>query len=50
MSSRDGNVRKMQAKLEEGTSDVDRLMAKANEASADIRSEYSEQIEALVHS
>ncbi len=30
--------------------DVDRLMAKANEVSADIRSEYSEQIEALVHS
>lgn len=47
MSSRDEYVRKMQAKLEEWNADIDKLTAKANEVSADIRSEYGEQIEAL---
>lgn len=47
MSSRDEYVRKMQAKLAEWNADIDRLTAKANEVSADIRSEYSEQIEVL---
>ena len=47
MSSRDEYVRKMQAKLEEWNADIDRLTAKADEVSADLRSEYSEQIAAL---
>lgn len=47
MNSRDEYVRKMQAKLEVWNADLDRLTAKANEVSADIRSEYGEQIEAL---
>jgi len=47
MSSRDEYIRKMQAKLEEWNADIDTLTAKANEVSADIRSEYNEQIESL---
>ena len=47
MNSRDEYVRKMQVKLEEWNTDLDELMAKANEVSADVRSEYNEQIAAL---
>lgn len=47
MSSRDEYVRKMQAKLEEWNADIDRLTAKADEVSAELRSEYAEQIAAL---
>jgi uncharacterized coiled-coil DUF342 family protein len=47
MSSRDEYIRKMQVKLEEWNAEIDKLTAKANEVSADIRSEYNEQIETL---
>lgn len=47
MSTRDEYVRKMQAKLEEWNADIDLLAAKASEASAELRSEYREQITAL---
>lgn len=47
MSSRDEYARKMQDKLAELNADIDKMAAKANEVSADLRSEYSEQIAAL---
>jgi uncharacterized coiled-coil DUF342 family protein len=47
MDSRDEYVRKMHAKLEEWSADIDALTAKAGEVSADLRSEYNEQIAAL---
>lgn len=47
MNSREEYVRKMQAKLEEWNADIDTLAAKANEVSADVRSEYLDQIAAL---
>lgn len=46
-SSRDEYVRKMQAKLEEWNADIDKLAAKAGEVSAELKSEYAEQIAAL---
>lgn len=47
MSSRDEYVRKMQAKLEEWNADIDTLTVKAGEVSAELRSEYNEQIALL---
>lgn len=47
MSTRDEYVRKMQAKLEEWNADIDKLAAKTSEVSAEVRSEYREQIAAL---
>ena len=47
MSSRDEYVRKMQAKLEELNTDIDKLAAKANDVSAELKGEYNEQIAAL---
>jgi hypothetical protein len=47
MSSRDEYVRKMQAKLEEWNADIDKLAARADEVSAELQSEYAEQIAAL---
>ena len=47
MKSRDEYVRKMQAKLEEWNTEIDTLSARADEVTADVRKEYSEQIEAL---
>ena len=47
MNTRDEYVRKMQAKLDEWNAEIDTLAAKANEAAADVRSEYHEQIEHL---
>lgn len=47
MNSRDEYIRKMQAKLEKWNADIDTLTAKAGEVSAEIRSEYNEQIESL---
>lgn len=47
MNSRDEYIRKMQAKLDEWNSDIDSLTAKASEVSADVRSEYNEQIALL---
>ena len=47
MGNRDEYVRKMQAKLEEWNAEIDKLSIKANEATAELRKEYSEQIESL---
>lgn len=47
MSSRDEYVRKMQAKLTELNADIDKLAAKAGEVSANLRSEYNEEMAAL---
>lgn len=47
MSTRDEYVRKMQAKLEEWNAEIDVLTAKASDVSADIRSEFNQQIELL---
>jgi uncharacterized coiled-coil DUF342 family protein len=47
MSTRDEYVRRMQAKLEEWNADIDALTAKGSEVSAELRSEYRQQIEAL---
>jgi outer membrane murein-binding lipoprotein Lpp len=47
MSSRDQYVRRMQEKLDEWNTEIDTLSAKADKVTADIRSEYAEQISAL---
>lgn len=47
MSSRDEYVRKMQAKLDEWNSEIDKLTARANEVRADVKSDYYEQIATL---
>jgi len=47
MSSRDEYVRKMQAKLQEWNEEIDVLTAKADKVTADLKSEYGEQIEQL---
>ena len=47
MSSRDEYVRKMQEKLTELNADIDKLTAKASAVSADLRSEYNEEMAAL---
>lgn len=47
MSTREEYIRRMQEKLEEWNVDIDNLSAKASEVSADVRSEYNEQIAAL---
>lgn len=47
MSSRDEYVRKMQAKLEEWNADIDKLAAKADAVSGELKIEYAEQIAAL---
>jgi uncharacterized coiled-coil DUF342 family protein len=47
MSNRDEFIRKMQEKLGEWNAEIDRLTVKAEEASADVRKEYNEQIVTL---
>ena len=47
MNSRDQYVRRMQEKLEEWNTEIDTLSAKADKVTADIRSEYAEQISAI---
>ncbi|MFZ3207327.1 MAG: hypothetical protein WA140_00610 [Geobacteraceae bacterium] len=47
MSTREDYIRKMQAKLEEWSADIDTLSAKTSEISADVRNEYNEQIASL---
>lgn len=47
MSSRDEYVRKMQEKLAELNAEIDKLAAKANDVSADLKGEYNEQMAAL---
>ena len=47
MKSREDYIRTMQAKLEEWNAEIDILSARADEVTADVRKEYSEQIETL---
>ncbi len=47
MATKEEYVRKMQAKLEEWSADIDTLTAKTSEVSADVRNEYNEQIASL---
>jgi outer membrane murein-binding lipoprotein Lpp len=47
MSTREEYIRKMQSKLEEWNSEIDTLSTKAAKVTTDVKSEYSEQIEAL---
>ncbi|MBV5340077.1 MAG: hypothetical protein J0665_11070 [Deltaproteobacteria bacterium] len=47
MSSRDEYISRMKAKLEQWNADIDTLSARAGEVSADLRSEYNEQIAAM---
>lgn len=47
MKSREEYIRAMQAKLEEWNAEIDILSAKADGVTADVRKEYSEQIESL---
>ncbi|HBA72941.1 MAG: hypothetical protein V1791_16075 [Pseudomonadota bacterium] len=47
MSTKDEYIRKMHAKLEEWSADIDSLTTKANEVSEDVRREFQDQIAAL---
>lgn len=47
MSAKDEYVRKMHAKLEEWSADIDSLTTKANEVSEDVRRDFHDQIAAL---
>lgn len=47
MATKEEYIRKMQAKLEEWSADIDTLTAKTSEVSADVRNEYNEQIASL---
>lgn len=47
MKSREEYIRTMQAKLEEWNAEIDILSAKADDVTADVRKEYSEQIASL---
>ena len=47
MSTKDEYVRKMHAKLEEWSADIDSLATKANDVSGDVRRELHDQIAAL---
>jgi len=47
MSSRDEYIHKMQAKLEEWNAEIDTLTVKAGKVTADVKSEYNEQIVSL---
>ena len=47
MSKRDAYIQKLHAKIDEWNADIDKLAAKAQEAEADARIEYQEQIDAL---
>lgn len=47
MATREEYIRRMQAKLEEWSADIDTLAAKTSEVSADVRNEYNEQIASL---
>lgn len=47
MSSREEYTRRLQAKLEEWSAEIDTLMIKAGEVMADVRDEFDEQLESL---
>ncbi len=47
MTMREDYVRKMEAKLEQWNAEIDTLVVKAALAEAELKTEYSEQIEAL---
>lgn len=47
MNKRDAYVEKMKAQLDEWNAEMDKLVARANAAEADMKLKYNEQIEAL---
>lgn len=47
MSTKDEYVRKMHSKLDQWSNEIDTLAAKVNQAEADARAGYHQQIEAL---
>lgn len=47
MSSKDQYIRKMQAKLDDWSAEIDALSAKAGKVTAGLRLEYTDQIESL---
>ncbi len=47
MSSREEYIRKLQAKMDEWSVEIDKLTAKAGEVSAEVKAEFHEQIEFL---
>lgn len=47
MSMKDEYVRKMHSKLDQWSSEIDALAARVNQAGAEARAEYHQQIEAL---
>ena len=47
MSARDEYVRKLQEKLGEWNTEIDRLVAKAGEVKAEAKRDYTDQIESL---
>jgi uncharacterized coiled-coil DUF342 family protein len=47
MSKRDAHIQKLHAKIDEWNADIDKLAAKTQQAEADVRIEYQEQIDAL---
>lgn len=47
MATREEYVRKLQAKLDEWNADIDRLAVKAALAEAELKTQYSEEIEML---
>jgi len=47
MSNKEEYIRKMHAKLEEWNTEIDTLTARAGEVAADVKNEYSGQIESL---
>jgi len=49
MSKRDAFIQKLHAKIDEWNADIDKLAAKTQQAEADARIEYQEQIDALKH-
>lgn len=47
MSKRDAYIQKLHTKIDEWNADIDKLAAKTQQAEADARIEYQEQIDAL---
>ena len=47
MNNKEDYIRRMQAQLEEWNTEIDQLIARAGEVTADVRNEYNDQIEAL---
>lgn len=47
MNDRDEFVRRMRAKLDEWNSEIDTLIAKAGDITAELRGEYNQEVESL---